>query len=256
VTKSQLEQLEVMDRMLLRQVLSAHSKTGLEWIMADTGKLDLRSLIQMRRLMYLWHLLSRDESELIRRIYTTQKVSNSVGDWVRLVDADKTELGITLSDMEIQGVSKNVFQKFVKKKVKINMLKNLSELKRKHSKAKFLSCAELKPANYIQDSRFNTKEKQLLFKLRSKTLDVKENFRGLNNNPWCIACGLFPETQSHLLQCPQLVIGLKYPNLKTSRLNENFIYGNMEQQQMIVKIYSEVLEIRENFQQTLENDEE
>ena len=52
------------------------------------------------------------------------------------------------------------------------------------------------------------------------------------------------------------MIGLKYPNLKTSRLNENFIYGNMNQQQMIVKIYSEVLEIRENFQQTLENDEE
>jgi hypothetical protein len=95
-----------------------------------------------------------------------------------------------------------------------------------------------------------------LFKLRSKTLDVKENFRGLNNNPWCISCGLFPETQSHLLQCPQLVIGLKYPNLKTSRLNENFIHGNMEQQQMIEKIYSEVLEIRENFLQTLENDEE
>ena len=256
LTKSQLEQLEVIDRMLLRHVLSAHSKTGLEWIMSDTGKLDLRSLIQIRRLMYLWHILSREESEMIRRIYTTQKVSNSVGDWVRLVDADKTELGITLSDIQIQGVSKNVFQNFVKKKVKVNMSKKLSELKKKHSKSEFLSCAELKPADYILDSRFNTKEKQLLFKLRSKTLDVKENFKGLYNNPWCISCGLFPETQSHLLQCPQLVVGLNYPDLRTSRLNENFIYGNMAQQQMIVKIYSEVLEIREKFHQTLEIEEE
>ena len=136
------------------------------------------------------------------------------------------------------------------------MLKNLSELKKKHSKSKYLSCAELKPADYILDSRFNTKEKQLLFRLRSKTLDVKENFRGMNKNPWCLSCGLFPETQSHLLQCPQLVVCLKYSNLKTSRINENFIYGNMNQQQMIVKIYSEVLEIRENFQQTLEIEEE
>ena len=133
------------------------------------------------------------------------------------------------------------------------MLETVSELKKKHSKVKFLSCAELKPANYNQDSRFNTKEKQLLFKLRSKTLDVKENFRGLNNNPWCIACGLFPETQSHLLQCPQLVIGLKYPNLKTSRLNENFIYGSIEQQQTIVKIYGDILEIRDNLQNDLRN---
>ena len=87
-------------------------------------------------------------------------------------------------------------------------------------------------------------------------MDVKENFKGLNNNPWCISCGLFPETQGHLLQCPQLVVGLKNPDLKTSKLNENFIYGNMTQQQMIVKVYSEVLEIREKFQQTLEINEE
>ena len=136
------------------------------------------------------------------------------------------------------------------------MLKNLSELKKKHSKAKFLSCAELKPANYIQDSRFNTKEKQMLFKLRSITLYVNENLRELNNTPWCISCGLFPETQSHLLQCPQLVNGRKYSNLKTSRLNANFIYGNINQQQMIVKIYIEVLEIREIFNKPLEKEEE
>ena len=52
--------------------------------------------------MYLWHLNSRDESELINRVYTTQKISSSVGDWVKLVQADKSELGITLTDEEIR----------------------------------------------------------------------------------------------------------------------------------------------------------
>ena len=65
--------------------------------------------------MYLWHLKSRDESELITRVYTTQKISSSVGDWVKLVQADKSELGITLTDEEIQGVSKNAFKNYVKK---------------------------------------------------------------------------------------------------------------------------------------------
>ena len=51
--------------------------------------------------MYLWHLNSRDESELINRVYTTQKISSSVGDWVKLVQADKSELGITLTNEEI-----------------------------------------------------------------------------------------------------------------------------------------------------------
>ena len=99
-----------MDRILFRHTLNAHSKTGLEWIYSDTGKLNLKSLIQIRRLMYLWHLLSRDKTELIRRIYNTQNISNSVGDWVRLIEADKSELGITLTDDDIQSISKNVFK--------------------------------------------------------------------------------------------------------------------------------------------------
>jgi hypothetical protein len=256
VTKVQIEDLEVVDKILLRNILQAHSKTGLEWIYADCGKLNLKELIQIRRLMYLWHVLSRDEDELICRIYTAQSNCNNTGDWVRLVQSDKAELGITLTDKEIQGVSKNVFKKFVKKKVTIAHLKYLNGLKEKLSKAKHLNCRELKQAEYIQNSTFTTREKRLLFKLRSKTLDVKQNFPGLNKDPWCSSCGLFPENQSHLLQCPALVVHLDYLSGKTSTLNELFIYGNREQQQTIVNIFSDILEVREKLQQQERNTEE
>ena len=75
LTQSQVQELEKLDRILIRHVFDAHSKTGLEWLYLDAGKLNLGSLIQIRRLMYLWHILSRDESELIRRVYETQKVA-------------------------------------------------------------------------------------------------------------------------------------------------------------------------------------
>ena len=254
VTKAQVEDLEMTDRMLMRHILNAHCKTGIEWIVADTGKLNLRSLIQIRRLMYLWHLLSRNESEMIHRIYDSQKVSSSVGDWVRLVEADKTELGIALTDKEIQGVSKSVFNKFVKKKVKTNMMKYLSEKKKSHTKAKFINC-DFNQAEYIKDPMFTTREKQLLFKLRSKTLDVKENFKGMHRNPWCISCGLFKESQSHLLQCPELVSKLNYLDVKPSTLNENYIYGNIKQQQMMVKIFSDVLDARDALKENLHSEE-
>ena len=133
VTKVQIEDLEVIDKILLRNILQAHSKTGLEWIDADCGKLNLKALMQIRRLMYLWHVLSRDEDELISRVCTVQTNSNNIGDWVRLVQSDKTELGITVTDKEIQGVSKNVFKSYVKKKVTIVHLKYSNGLKEKHS---------------------------------------------------------------------------------------------------------------------------
>ena len=127
-------------------------------------------------------------------------------------------------------------------------MKDLNGFKKIHSKSKYLEYNEVKPAKYIVDSRFTTKQKQLLFRLRSKTLDVKHNFKHQHTNLWCISCGLFTETQSHLLQCPALVTNLKFLNVKTSKLNENFIYGNLEQQEMIIKIYSDIIEVRENLQ--------
>ena len=243
VTKVQIEKLEMIDKILLRHALNAHSKTGVEWLYADTGSLSLKSLMQVRRLMYLWHILSRDEEELIHRIYKSQSNSSSVGDWVRLVSGDKDELSIEMTDAEIQGVSKNVFKNFVMKKVKRNHIEFLNTLKRKHSKSSNLDCKEVKMAEYLQDSRFSTKMKQLLFKLRSRTLDVKQNFKNINQYPWCRSCGLFAESQGHILQCPELTKHLSY--LVASKLDENDIYSDVEKQLIITKIYSDLLEIRE-----------
>ena len=94
-----------------------------------------------------------------------------------------------------------------------------------------------------------------MFKLRSKTLDVKQNVKGQNKNPWCSSCGLFQETQSHLLQCPELVKNLHFLRGKTSKLDENFVYGSLAQQSIIVKIYSDILEIREKLQHSSKSTE-
>ena len=71
-------------------------------------------------------------------------------------------------------------------------------------------------------------------------LDVKQTFGGQSNNPWCTSCGLIPETESHLLQSPEIVPKLGYIQGRAFSLDENFVYGSIEQQQMIVKIYSAI----------------
>ena len=196
----------------------------------------------------------KTDSELIHRIYNTQKVASSTGDWVRMVEADKEELGIGLTDEEIQVVSKEMFKTYIKKKDKINYLKHLNTLKSKHSKYEFLECSDVKMADYIKDPRLNTSKKQLLFSLRRKTLDVQGNFKRQNQSPWCTPCGLFQETQGHLLQCPPLVKNIKYLKGQTSKLEEKCIYSNIEQRHIIVNIYSDILEERENLQHKRNNE--
>ena len=67
----------------------------------------------------------------------------------------------------------------------------------------------------------------------------------MNQNQWCLSCGLFPETQGHILQCPELTSKLSYLKGKTSKLEEKDVYRNIEKQIMITNIYSDLLEIRE-----------
>ena len=131
--------------------------------------------------MYLWEILNRDKSELISRVYEAQKVSNNIGDWIRLVEADRLELRLGLTDTEIQGMSKLSFKTLVRKKVTKNFLLKLEGRKNQKSKSKFLDCEELKMAHYIKNPALTTREKQLLFKLRSRTLEVKLNFPGQND---------------------------------------------------------------------------
>ena len=67
-------------------------------------------------------------------------------------------------------------------------------------------------------------------------MDVKENFRNKDKDPWCISCGLARETQSHFLECPEILKKLGYLADKNTKYEENFIYGSLEEQEIIINI--------------------
>ena len=121
-----------------------------------------------------------------------------------------------------------------------------------HSKYWYLKSSSFKASSYLVDSRFTKSEAQLLFRLRSKTVNLKVNFPKMYQDNLCKMCKLFPESQAHLLQCPEIVPQLKLVCLKNMD-EENLIYSNIENQLKIVKMYSQVMEFRKSF---LENEEE
>ena len=120
----------------------------------------------------------------------------------------------------------------------------MNELKKTHKKSHYLQSSSFKTSAYLVDKKFSRNEAQLLFKLRSQTLNIKMNFQSQYSNILCKICKLFPESQSHLLQCPEITPKLKLLNLNTSIIDENFIYGNTEKQQLIVKIYTQIWKVR------------
>ena len=124
------------------------------------------------------------KSEMIFKVYKAQKLSPVLGDWVLLLDKDKQQFQINLSDEEVSNISKERFKNIVKNKAKEITIEYLENLKKKKSKSKQLDIGDLTTSPYLTDSRLNKDERELLFKLRSKTVYVKENFKNAfqNNN--------------------------------------------------------------------------
>ena len=137
LTLKQMESLEELDKIYLRNILNAHPKVGLECLYFDAGKMPLRYHIKQRRLMYLWHILHLDKNELVARIYASQKLDPKCGDWSKTVEKDKNELGIEMDDNQISKLSKNKFKIHVETKVKFIALNELNKIKEKKSTLKY-----------------------------------------------------------------------------------------------------------------------
>ena len=246
LTAKQVEHLEEIDKQYLRRLLNSHSKVAIECLFLETGLLPYKYEVIMRRGMYWWKLVHTDQSELIRRVYESQIINSCQGDWIRLLEGDKKLLGINLTDEDVLKMSRNLFKKMFRSKVEQAALIDMNALKQKHSKSTFLNSSSLKTSEYLQDGRFSKAETQLLFKLRTQTTDLKMNFPKMYSNTICSTCKLFPESQSHILQCPVIVPQLKLIMNKPSEFNEECIYGKLEDQLKIIKIYTKIFEVRED----------
>ena len=69
--------------------------------------------------MYWKHILSVDQKELIYRVYPAQKLSLLSRDWINLLEEDKEQFGLNLSDEDVRKISKHKFKSYVKKNQKI-----------------------------------------------------------------------------------------------------------------------------------------
>ena len=240
--------LEEVDEILLRGILEAHSKTPKEALYLETGTKPIRFVVKSRRLGYLYHLLTRKESELISKVFFAQKRKPIGGDWVKLVEDDMKLLDIKLNDNEIKKMKKENFKVFVKKQVDNKSFTYLQNLKEGHSKVKHIKYQKLEMQKYMKDSKFSINNIKLLFKLRTRMVQVKRNFKSAYLSLVCDLCKLEEDSQYHLLSCEVLLqkcqelyndVSVEYDDL----------FSTSEKQLQAVKLFEKVLMTREKLLQ-------
>ena len=89
---------------------------------------------------------------------------------------------------------------------------------------------------------FSRSDVELLFSLRTRMLDVRKNFPSkYNNQIGCRLCLVQVEDQTHIMKCEKLVARVNIP------LNVDYedIFNSVEKQKQILKVYKELLRVRE-----------
>ena len=112
--------------------------------------------------MYFWHIIHKDENELLFKFLEAQELSPSPHDWICQVRQDMTDIRLCLSDDEIRNVSEEMFGKLVKMKMQIFSVKYLKE--RTGSKTSQLECKSITPSEYLFAPQLNLSKSKLYIK--------------------------------------------------------------------------------------------
>ena len=146
ITNAHIEKLEQVDRSFFRRLFQVPKCTAIEAFYLETATLSIRHILIGRRLMFLWDILHKNENELVRKVFNSQKAFSVRNDWVIQVQQDLNECNIDLSNDEISKMKRLAFKKIVKEKLQLLAAQYLINKKLQHSKSQHLTYSkEMKP---------------------------------------------------------------------------------------------------------------
>ena len=84
ITEKNFKILYDADIRMFSTMFTSSLKVNHSLYFLETAKLPVRYIIAKRRLMFYYHILSREQTELIKNVYLAQRL-----DWVMMIDEEK-----------------------------------------------------------------------------------------------------------------------------------------------------------------------
>ena len=128
------QELEKVDKILLRRILEAPDSACVESLYLELGLLPLPIILKARRINYLHYLANLPEKEMLFKAFMAQWTFPVKDDWTLKVKENLEEFGLSLSLEEIKTKSANSFRRMVKIKAKEYALNFLLNKKDRHKK--------------------------------------------------------------------------------------------------------------------------
>ena len=158
ISESELYRLEQVDSALLKSLAKGHSKTPVIFHHLETGTLKLRHILMKNRLLYHHHIINRDDTETIRKIYNKQKEDPLKGDWFELIQKDFLFLGIEMDEKIIKSTNKETYKKKINQLLYKAAFCQYMKEKAEKSKLEHLEYKTLQIQPYLTDPGFTYKK--------------------------------------------------------------------------------------------------
>ena len=127
ITKLNIEKLEQPDTTLLKKVLSTEGNPCKAFMMLELGTIPVRFVVMQKRMQFLHYILQEHKDSMLRQVFDALKDDSRKGDFVELTNHDREDLDITLTNDEIEVVSKTQWKNMIKMKTHNAALKYLNK---------------------------------------------------------------------------------------------------------------------------------
>ena len=203
ITKSDMCKLEVVQLKYLKRMLQTPSSTPNVCVFLDTGQLPIKGEIDKQRLIFLHHILTCENDNPVKIMYTEQRDLPYEHNWANEVVSLVHEYNITETEEEIKEFSKGEWRRIVREKVTNTTLECLKREAANHSKSKMLTYSKFCTQTYLV--RLPPYQARIIFKARSRSINCKSNRRSTFKDDLCRLCSMATEDQSHIVNCHVVV---------------------------------------------------
>ena len=204
LTKSEIEDLESVDRSLLKRILAVPNSTPTAALYLETGCIRIGTILKARRVNYLHYLVKLKRSEMLSKFFYCQWYDSNQHDWSTQVKMDLQELCLP-NDLDIIEKKTTLsWKNLVKRKIRELEFKQLIEIKntQNQSKLKSLHYEELKQQEYF--TSLNVPQAKETFRFRTRMADFSGNFKEGGYVKPCPLCSQHDDTQILSFKCPKV----------------------------------------------------
>ena len=202
LTKGEVEELEILDRTLLKRILSVPDSTPTAALYLETGSIRIGTIIKARRANYLQYLLKLPQEEMLSKFFHCQWLKGNKHDWTEQIKSDLDDLGLPSDLGMIKSKPVLSWKNIVKKKTKDYEFKELIEIKetKNGSKLRNLKYEKLELQDYLKT--LDVKLSKTVFRFRCRMSNFSGNYKGKGPPDSCPLCGTHSDLQELCFLCP------------------------------------------------------